>query len=619
MCGIAGIIGPEPARPDDLDLKLLTAQLSHRGPDGEGIAALGRVGLGATRLAIRDPSPAGAQPYGDDAHRLVFNGELYNAEALHARLSDGDRPADARSDTAVLFHHLRTFGVEATLPLLHGMFAFAFTDGTTTWLARDPWGIKPLVWAQHRDRVCFASEAQALKAVLPLEPDPLAAVFALTGRREGRADHTVFRSVRQVRPGHVLRVSGDRRITTARWHHPAALVDPALYRELDALDPEAVAHRLDELVDAAVDRMVVGDRGIGAFVSGGVDSALIAAMARRSVDLHLFSADVAWDRSEAPAANRLATVLALPLEFARFQPDDLIEDWAETTRAYEAPIVTHPNALPFSGVARLARVHDRPVALTGEGADELFLGYPESAFRTHRRLLRLPLDGIRRLYGLVPGLDTRVLPELVEAQEKYVSYLTEDFETRRDEAESHAAFAFLGDRQAGRHALTLDLLGSHLRTLLHRNDRMGMRWGVECRFPYLDEDVIRFGVNLPVRHKLALTRRFHDRKHPFLRDKAVLRDVARARLPADVAERVKDGFPSLGHRELRVDPSFLRGGWLSDALGLTDAGVTHLCEHESPYHAAKLASVEVFGRLFGHDESTEQVTEDLRAAAVVRV
>ena len=619
MCGITGLIGPEPARSDDPDLKLLTAQLSHRGPDDEAVAVLGRVGLGATRLAIRDRSPAGAQPFGDEDRLLVFNGELYNAQELHRRLPAEHAPADARSDTAVLFHHLRHHGVETTLPLLRGMFAFAWTDGSTTWLARDAWGIKPLVWTRHGDAVYFASEAQALRGVVPLEPDPITAIFALVGRREGGADRTAFRAVHQVRPGHVMRVDRDRRVTTTRWHDPSELVDPGLYRELDALDHASVAHRLDETLTSAVERMVVADGDIGAFVSGGVDSALVAACAQRTTDLHLYSADVAWARSEAPAANRLATALGLPLDFARFQPHDLVGDWADATLAYEAPIITHPNALPFSRVARLARRHDRPVALTGEGADELFLGYPESAFRTHRRVLRLPLDALRRLYGMVPGLDTRVLPELVEAQERYVSYLTEDFETRRDEARSHAAFAFLGDRQAGRHALTLDLLGGHLRTLLHRNDRMGMRWGIECRFPYLDDEVIRLGVNLPVRHKLSVTRRFHDRKHPFLRDKAVLRDVARARLPTDVAERVKDGFPSLGPRELRVDPTFLRGGWLAEALGLTDAGVTHMCEQESPHQAAKLASVEVFGRLYGHGDSAEQVTEELRATSAVRV
>ncbi|OWY62183.1 hypothetical protein B7486_59805, partial [cyanobacterium TDX16] len=127
----------------------------------------------------------------------------------------------------------------------------------------------------------------------------------------------------------------------------------------------------------------------------------------------------------------------------------------------------------------------------------------------------------------------------------------------------------------------------------------------------LDVDVVRFGLNLPQRHKLALTARPHDRKHPFLRDKAVLRDVAARRgLPG--ARQPKAGFPSWGHADMRVQAALFDGGWVAEALELSPAAIEHLVADEDPYHVAKLASVEVFGLLFGRGDHPDEVREHLQ-------
>jgi len=249
--------------------------------------------------------------------------------------------------------------------------------------------------------------------------------------------------------------------------------------------------------------------------------------------------------------------------------------------------------------------------LTGEGADELFYGYAETAFEPVRRLLRAPIDAVQRLYATVPGLAKRVLPELSDHRERDLADVTEDYERRRHATEALEAYAFAG-RQAPRLAAGLDMLTGHLLSLLHRNDRMGMAASVESRFPYLDEDVVRFALNLPLAAKLRWGTERHDRKHPFLRDKAILRDVAARHLPRSVADRPKDGFPTVGHEQLAVAPGFFDQGWLAEYLGWSAAGIRHLCAEEPAVVAGRLASVEVFGRLYDGGQSSQEITDLLR-------
>lgn len=158
-------------------------------------------------------------------------------------------------------------------------------------------------------------------------------------------------------------------------------------------------------------------------------------------------------------------------------------------------------------------------------------------------------------------------------------------------------------------------LGEHLPTLLHRNDAMGMAAGVEARFPFLDEELIRFGINLPVSAKITPTRHVCDWKHPFLQDKAIVRRVAARRLPADVAQRRKVGFPMYGHQHVRFTPAFWAGGYVADLLGLPREAIDYLDSNVDPYLVAKLASVEVFGHLFAFGNTVEATTLHLQRSA----
>jgi asparagine synthase (glutamine-hydrolysing) len=612
MCGIAGIFGPPGTRVDDADLRRLTSALHHRGPDQAGTTSLGSAGLAATRLAIVDLSDAGAQPLVDGDHALVFNGEIYNHAELRRELEADGVTFAGRSDTEVVFQLLVRHGVGATLPRLRGMFAFAWTDGDRLWLARDRFGIKPVVWTRDGDRLLFASEARALAAVTPLEVDTTQAVFGFLSLADRSGRRTMFTGIEQVPPGHVLVAAAGAVPTVERWYQLADDVDPDYYEELGGLPFAELALRLEQLLERSVDAMLMGDAPTGTFVSGGVDSALLASLVDPSRTDHvLLAADVVGPRSEAPAAQLVADTLGRPLVTTPFHPEDVLSHWVDATAAYEAPLVTHMNSLPYGGLARLARSSGVKSVLTGEGADELFFGYAETAFEPVRQVLRAPVVALQRLYGRVPGLAKRVLPELSDARERDLADVTEDYERRRHADEALAAYAFAG-RHGPRLAAGLDLLTGHLLSLLHRNDRMGMAASVESRFPYLDEDVVRFALNLPLSARLRWGAAHHDRKHPFLRDKAVLRDVALRRLPAVVADRPKDGFPTVGHEQLAIDPDFFVDGWLADRLGWSRRGIEHLCTDEPNTVAGRLASVEVFGRIFAEAEAEAEITAHLR-------
>jgi asparagine synthase (glutamine-hydrolysing) len=613
MCGIAGVLRSDGAAPDRSLLEAMAAAMAHRGPDQHGTTTLGAVGLAATRLSILDLTEAGSQPMVRGDRGLVFNGELYNARALRAEVRGAGIALEGTSDTEVLFHLLDRQGLDVVLPRLRGMFALAWVDGRGgVQLARDRLGIKPLHYLVRDGVVAWASEIKALVPVAPLRLDSARTLFSVLSLADRWGSRTVFQGVQQVAPGQVVHVDGRGGVRTSPWYRLADDVDPALAAELAAAGREEVQERLDHLLRAAVASTSASDAPVGTLVSGGVDSSVVAALACELDPGHrLHTAAIGGPDDERVGAERLAQALGRPLTVTPFEPAMVLADWARCTWHHEAPIVTHLNALPLARVAAAVHQEGTKSVLTGEGADELFAGYPTMAATRHLEVLRLPYRGLRRAYSVVPGLAERILPG-GPSQEGYLAALGDDFETTRLGLEADERFSHLEASDARHGVLTYVALQGHLRTLLHRNDRMGMQHSVESRFPYLDEDVVRFGLNLPHRHKLALTVRPHDLKHPFLLDKAVLRDVARARgLPG--ARQVKAGFPSWGHADMRIDAAFFRDGWVADALELSDAAIDHLVERESPYYVAKLASVEVFGQLFERARAVEVVQDHVEA------
>ena len=586
--------------------------LHHRGPDYCGEYRSPHCGCVHTRLSIVDLSSAGNQPFNDGRYMLAYNGEIYNHLDLRRELEGQGVEFHGSSDTASLFAHLCRFGVESTLRRIKGMFAFAFFDSQANkvYLCRDRFGIKPLFWSATSDGLVWASEVKALSPLMAVEPDPIRTLFGLVGVADHSWDQTTFKNVQQVPPGHFLEYGLRGECQVHEYYSLAGQVDPAYFRELDGLKEDAIVERFVSLLRASTQRMLMSDAPMGAFVSGGIDSSLVSSLASpQHGGFDLFTADVMGPCSEFKDATLLAQHLGRPLHASHFKPEQMISDWASATWHYELPIVTHTNAIPFASVARVARAAGVKAILSGEGSDELFLGYPGLLTKRYDGLLKFPLKALHSLYRLVPKLGNYLVPQ--ENMKTFTGQLVRNFEHQRLREKTRPIFDFLPQAVGDDQFLTIQMFGDHLPSLLHRNDRMGMSASIEARFPFLDEDLVRFGLNLPVKWKIGRTWRFHNYKHPFLQDKAVVRLAARRLLPPRLVQKAKLGFPMLGHKYIRVKSGYFANGYVGSLLGMSHESEDYMIRTQSPYFVAKLVSVEVFGRLFGMGQNSEQVTDHL--------
>jgi len=607
MCGIAGIIGDHP---EAEAAQAMADSLAHRGPDDHGIVVREHAAVAHTRLSLFDLSAAGHQPWTDGRYGLVYNGEIYNFQDERKRLeNDGDSFVSA-SDTEVLFRSLVRYGVRATLDRIRGMFAFAFVDfesGDAT-LARDRYGIKPLYYAEAAGRTYFASEVKAIATVCPLDLDPIAALFAVTGQADQSGRRSLFRGVLQVPPGHLVEVRGGHALEATAYARLEDEVHESTYRELERASAAEVTERFDQLMQTSVERMLRSDAKVGVFVSGGVDSGLLAALAagqRNVVDL--YTADVVGRYSELEAARTLAASLGQQLHTTPFHPQDLLDKLALCTWHYETPLVKHPNAVPLAMVSADAKADGTKAVLTGEGADELFLGYPNLAAARLRPYVSAPFTALRWVYRQVPGLGDYVLKNSSEPTLSFLGVATQGYERQQLRSRGLEAYSFVDEEDRRLHHQTMMMMREHLLSLLHRNDRMGMMSGLEARFPFLDEDVVAFGLNLPTKFKIRRSRHLGDHRHPFLQDKFPIRSVAARYLPPEPARKAKAGFGVHGLGSVVLRPGALDHGYVAELLRLDSTSTAYLEGHGPRYELGKLFAVEVFARLFAERQSVDQV------------
>jgi asparagine synthase (glutamine-hydrolysing) len=621
MCGIAGILSEPGKQVEITALESMGKVLRHRGPDNFGLVIDGHVGMSHNRLSILDLSELANQPYRNDDYILSYNGEIYNYLELKKVLEvEFGIKFRTTSDTEVLFHLLINHGIEKCLNEIRGMFAFAFYDkrADVLMLARDRLGIKPLYYTKRANSFYWASEMKALAKHLGLSPDPTKTLFAIGGSGERSRRNTLFDDVYAVEPGSYLKITPGGAIDRRSYYNAIDQFDVNYYEELDRLSRAEIVSEFERLFTASVEGMMMSDAPMGGFVSGGVDSALIVAVAKQThPDVQLFTANVVGRLSEYEDARSVAKHINAKLSESRFEPQNFITDWVETTYFYESPIVVHTNAVPLASVAKVARESEVKAVLTGEGADELFLGYPRLLTQRYNRLALFPDTVLKSLYKLVPGLYDYLFPNPKNNLMGFVGNLAQNFEAERL-THNNGTFSSLDKRGRVEQQMTIQMLNDHLVTLLHRNDRMGMMRSIEARFPFLDEDVVKFAINLPSRFKIAVAARFHDYKHPFLVDKWAVRKLAEKYLPKKIAYKTKFGFGMFGHKYIRLDKDFFRNGWLTNNLKLDSAALDHLVDAQDPYFVAKLASVEIFGRIFSLNEDLEKISTHVQTHANLR-
>ncbi|MCB2263252.1 MAG: asparagine synthase (glutamine-hydrolyzing) [Candidatus Thiosymbion ectosymbiont of Robbea hypermnestra] len=564
MCGIAGYIMRDGARPDPRELGHMLDALAHRGPDDRGIHISGPVGLAQVRLSIIGLA-TGHQPMVSESGRLalIANGEVYNYLELNALLREEGRPPRTESDSETILNAYAVHGPDF-LSELRGMYAFALDDAEQgcTILARDRLGIKPLFYARLPDRIAFASEIKALLRILPERPELApGALRQFFQNQFSSGEETPFRGVKRVLPGQALMIDRALEIRRRRYWS-AADVAPR------DMGPEEAHRELGLLMDAAMREHMRSDVPLGLFLSGGVDSAVLAAMLHelgagpiRSFSVGFRDTTLADELDE---AERIATHfgfehtrLRLDLErvFGRiphtiWAADELMRDYA---------------CLPTSILAEAAGERLK-VVFSGEGGDEVFAGYrryhPRPPERWFKALVSPGSGGFRtrgqwsrhwrrRLFGPALSAPGRVEREPV----------------RRAWRESPPAWSDLQRRQY------VDLTTALPDNLLVKTDRILMGFGLEGRVPFLDHRLVEFGLSLPDRLKV--------RGH---RGKWLVRQWARTRLPAGHLERPKRGFHVpvgdwlRGDRLLRLGDRLVRNRGIRDwfrpeAIGeLIDAG-----------------------------------------------
>ena len=584
MCGIVGFSGPiETGRLTDA-----CNAMAHRGPDDAGLYhdAGAAIGLGHRRLSILDLSPLGHQPMASDdgAVVLVFNGEIYNFRELRAELAGEGVAFRGHSDTEVLLNLYLAEG-EGMLPRLNGIFAFALWDRRTQslLLARDALGVKPLYYAVADDRFAFASE---IKALLPLLPatvglDAVALQRYLTFLW-CPGDGTPLRSVRKLLPGEALVVRAGRIVRSWTWYRLPMFRGVAPRSSLDA---RAVVQGTLVHLRAAVRRQMVADVPVGAFLSGGLDSSAVVALAReQNPDIRCFTIEAlggqeAGATDDLPYARRVAEHLGVPLDVVRIDAGRMAGDLERMVAQLDEPLAD-PAPLNVLYISQLAREQGIKVLLSGAGGDDLFTGY-----RRHRALMaerwwswlprpvRLGLAKVsgaldqrsalgRRVGKLFSGAgldgDARLVNYFRWARRADLEALySAAFRAALDDVPAEAPMlAFLRDLPPDTSRLERLLALEQRFFLADHNllytDKMSMAVGVEVRVPFLDLELVEFAARIPARFK----QRGREGKW-------VLKQAMEPYLPREVIYRPKTGFGAPLRRWMRHELRELLGDLLS--------------------------------------------------------
>jgi asparagine synthase (glutamine-hydrolysing) len=559
MCGIAGYFGYVPE--GTALLAKMAGAIAHRGPDAEGFCSFPQAGIAHRRLSIVDLEN-GQQPMlsADGRLAISFNGEIFNHVELRHDLEAKGRRFRTSTDTEVILHLFDEYGEEC-LSRLNGDFAFAIwdVDRQRMFLARDRMGVRPLFYTRHRGVFYFASEVKALLTVPGMEATldikALDQIFTLWTPIPPR---TAFENVYELEPASYMFVDGNGPRTSTYWQ-----LD---YPDLGDHLPSRSSDDLAELLMDAVRLRLRADVPVGCYLSGGLDSSIVAALAANLGTQPLRTYAIAFESAEHDE-SRFQKVMVDHLQTRHIETlvtgDDIARDFQDVVRHTEQPVIRSAPS-PLHALARTVRADGVKAVLTGEGADEIFAGYDIfKEAKVRRFCARQPASRFRpllfrKLYPYLPNL-ARQTPEYLSA---FFSAGPADLDdpllSHRPRFKSTAAAKIffsndlrrtLGDYDAAEemasrlpddfsrwHPLnqaqyleTRFLLPGYI--LSSQGDRMAMAHGIEGRFPFLDHRLVEFAASLGPQQKLKGL----DEKH-------LLRKAAEGLLPPQIAERRKQPY-----------------------------------------------------------------------------
>lgn len=557
MCGIVGLLRLAGDPITDTTIKSMMTAIAHRGPDGEGSWIEGNVGLGHTRLAIIDLTDAGNQPMLSENGRyaLIYNGEIYNYQELRTELEKSNIRFKSKTDSEVLLNALIHWGTKA-LDRLNGMFAFALWDRQTRTLliARDRYGIKPLYVSMQNGNFAFGSEQKAIIASggfsKKLDKEALLEYFTF---QNIFTERTLLKDIELFPAGHFgildLKDKSPTLKKTQYWDYH--------FREPEISgDEEEYVEELERLFRQAVNRQLVSDVDLGAYLSGGMDSSSIVAIAAKSLPkLNTFTVGFDLDNAsgielnfdERDKAKSMAMLFGTNHHEFLLKAGDMERSLPEIAWHLEEPRVgqSYPNYY----AAKLARKHVK-VALSGAGGDELFGGYPWRYYQSSNFLNFEQYIDQHYLYWqrLVDNqkLKKMFAPVWLEVQGVWTRDIFRDvFKSHSNTLERPQDYI--------NHSLYFEA-----KTFLHGlfivEDKLSMAHGLETRVPFMDNDLVEFAMQCPVGmkiHNLHENYRIDEnemvnKKQKYFRKtndgKQILRSTMKRLIPMDVVLAEKQGF-----------------------------------------------------------------------------
>jgi asparagine synthase (glutamine-hydrolysing) len=554
------------------ELAAMRDVMAHRGPDGAGLMTNANVGLGHRRLSIIDLE-GGKQPLSneDGTVTVVFNGEIYNFADIRRDLQAKGHLFATRSDTEVIVHLYEEDGA-ACVNRLRGMFSFAIWDARKSelMLARDRLGIKPLYYTETGGSLVFASEIKGIlrsrDVAAEIDPRGLRRYLAY---RHSYGHGTMFKSIQQLPPGHVLVANASGASVHRYWDVPARAT---------SVTPADVTSRFLGLLDEAVKLRMISDVPLGAFLSGGIDSSVITALMSRHADrVKTFSVGfVPGEESELGWAKQVAERCRAEHHEYELGAEDFFSLMQQLVWHHDEPMM-FPASIPLYLLSRESK-SEATVMLAGEGADEILAGYDTNvrAYRLHRFASKVPGAARRLAAGLrLPGrfgatASRAVLDDVQFITRTYnlsghagvtkacrlpMPIAADDDDDLIEEIGLGARSGTFLDR------LLYFQLKTYLVALLMKQDKMSMAASIETRVPYLDHHLVELACSLPDSCKVNGTR-----------GKALLKDASRGLLSDATIDRPKKGFPvpiaqwfrRAGNPfiEVLLDPESLRDGLL---------------------------------------------------------
>jgi asparagine synthase (glutamine-hydrolysing) len=547
MCGIAGVVGH---RESDVLVAKMNAELAGRGPDAEGLESwpASQTSFGHRRLSIFDLSELGRQPMmtPDREIGLVFNGAVYNFHELRRDLESAGFRFKSTSDTEVILYGYKAWGIDKLVARMRGMFAIGIWDhpARKLYLVRDRLGVKPLVYALQGSTLAFASTVRALAAAgfgdNGIDPKAVADFFEFGFVTEGR---TIYNGIAKVPPATILEFANGKLTSRVYWQENTA-------RPTGAISFEDALQETERLFLEAVKLRLEADVPVGALLSGGVDSSLVCwAIAKLGGNIKAFTVGTPgdpWD--ETPDALATAKLLGITHEIVEMRSEDE-PDLSDLTNAYAEPFGC-PSALGMLRVSKAVKP-SATVLLTGDGGDDCFLGYPEQ--KNFYLAQKVAQKGILPWFWKAKGGRRDNLPERFRRAAHFLDYATGGLGAAisiHDGLPRYEQHGLLGPRLAGAKVdqrntpvspeSARNILGDYISysrlqrfvsEYLTKVDGGAMRYALEARSPFLDQELWNFAQSLPYEVRLQGGTL-----------KAILRELSRRRIGERVASGKKRGF-----------------------------------------------------------------------------